>query len=56
MAHRGLGYLERRGSVARHRAAGRLDLAGFLVVFGTIAAVAVVYLLYFLIVYSTVTP
>jgi hypothetical protein len=46
MAHRGLGPLERRDT----------DLNRALAVIGTVVFCAIIYVLYCLIVYSTVTP
>jgi hypothetical protein len=58
MVHRELSRSRRLSSVPRHSSAERHgpDLDGLLVIFGTVAAAVVVYLLYFLVVYSTVTP
>jgi hypothetical protein len=52
MVHRGLSRVERGRAGGRHGP----DLDGLIVVLGTIVAAGVVYLLYFLVVYSTVTP
>jgi hypothetical protein len=58
MVHRGLSRVERGRAGGRHGSAERRwpDLDGLIVVLGTIVAAGVVYLLYFLVVYSTVTP
>jgi hypothetical protein len=58
MVHRELSRSRRLSSVPRHSSAERHgpDLDGLIVVLGTIVAAGVVYLLYFLVVYSTVTP
>jgi hypothetical protein len=58
MVHRGLSRVERGRVGGRHGSAERRGpaLDGILVVLGTIVAAGVVYLLYFLVVYSTVTP
>jgi hypothetical protein len=58
MAHRGLSRVERGRPGGRHGSAERRgpDVSSVVAVLGTVAAVAVVYLLYCLVVYSTVTP
>jgi hypothetical protein len=58
MVHRELSRSRRLSSAPRHGGAKRRgpDLDGIIVVLGTVAAARIVYLLYFLVVYSTVTP
>jgi hypothetical protein len=58
MVHRGLSRVERGRAGGRHGSEERHgpDLDGLIVVLWTIVAAGVVYLLYFLVVYSTVTP
>jgi hypothetical protein len=58
MVHRELSRSRRLSSVPRHSSAERHGpaLNGILVVLGTVAAAGVVYLLYFLVVYSALTP